>query len=499
MQFLNPLYWMRSLGQLVALWLWSFPVRFLGPATPSIIAATALLVIAGLSLVREPDWRQRRLRETLQRAAARGDHAEAELLARRLLRWHPDDAGLQYHVALAVAHGERPEAAVATMQALARHRRHGEAALWLLSEQFQPVRWKQWDGHQRRQYGDLLEIAATAMPDHRPVVGRYADYLLWTGKHARALPLLHRLAAEHPGRALQAAALYRQTNQPSHAEAVARLGLDQLRERAMDEPRNVDLQLAQTQFLVFLHRYDDATQMLAQAMRDDRTDDPRLRQAAAEVLVLWAGQPSQQGDAASQMARRLGLLSQAVKLSPNNRRVLDAVVQMVLRCAHEDDPEVAALRDLLVRGVAPELAHFVRGTSAMLRGDAEDAEVHLQLAAETMPSVPAVLNNLAVTLAAQRSPDLQQALSLADAAIDRAPDHPYFLETRGQIYLQMGRSESAIADLERGLAAPELAGPVHAALAQAYCDLGQADLAGEHHKKAARGPAAPEIPTSKSQ
>ena len=37
----------------------------------------------------------------------------------------------------------------------------------------------------------------------------------------------------------------------------------------------------------------------------------------------------------------------------------------------------------------------------------------------------------------------------------------------------------------------ELAAQVHVALAQAYCDLGQAELAVEHHKRAARTQTSP--------
>ncbi len=158
------------------------------------------------------------------------------------------------------------------------------------------------------------------------------------------------------------------------------------------------------------------------------------------------------------------------------------MIDLVVQIQKDENSEAAALRKALVEGVGADTAHFIQGTVALLENDIEQAEVHLKQAAKANPNLPGILNNLAVAMAAKEGADLAKALKLAEAAVERLPNHPYIRETRGQILCKMKKYGDAISDLEFALQATELAVPIHRSLAEAYDALGQTELAEEHRK-----------------
>jgi tetratricopeptide (TPR) repeat protein len=66
------------------------------------------------------------------------------------------------------------------------------------------------------------------------------------------------------------------------------------------------------------------------------------------------------------------------------------------------------------------------------------------------PNNVQAMNNLAVLLA-QKSERLDEALSLVDRAISAAGPLPAFLDSRGSVYLAMGKPEMARVDLEESV------------------------------------------------
>lgn len=478
---LNPLAWLRWSSQFVQKWFLTMPSFIIGTAMPSLIAGVVLLAIAALSLVHDSDWRAQRIRHGLQDAIRRNDHAEVELLCRRLLRHDPaDNTTLEYQLAAALSHGDAKETALEMMRRLALDSRDVRAARWLLNERFSPVRWEDWNAEQRGQFGALIEVAVREKGADRKLVSLYADYLITRNAEEKSLPYLETLIEEQPARALQAAIIHRKAGNESRAERALRRGQRQLERLAVEEPTNVKLYLTQTRFLIFQHRYEAAARLLKRGL--DITGDDRLREAAAETMVIWSHDPPEKKDASVRFAQRLSLLRQAVRLSPQNPKVLQTLVPLVLQTAKHDSPKVAQVRKMLVNGVTPELGHFIRGTAAMIEDNVDEATFHLELAAEQMPQTPSVLNNLAVTLASGENPKLEKSLNLVNAALAQKPNEPYFHETRGQILLELSRYQEAIAALELALPAKELALPIHRSLAIAYRELGKAEIASEHER-----------------
>jgi Tfp pilus assembly protein PilF len=135
--------------------------------------------------------------------------------------------------------------------------------------------------------------------------------------------------------------------------------------------------------------------------------------------------------------------------------------------------------------------HFALAVDAQLRGDAAAAKLHLEMAFAADPKAGAVANGLAHVLSQPPNPDLPRALATVNLALERAPTDPHFLDTRGHIYLGMGRWKDAAADLEAVLTRVPDAPSVHAALATAYENLGQHKLAAEHRRQADAAPPKP--------
>ena len=82
-----------------------------------------------------------------------------------------------------------------------------------------------------------------------------------------------------------------------------------------------------------------------------------------------------------------------------------------------------------------------------------------------MQQMPVLLNNLAWVLLSAEPPQLDKALSMADAAVKALPQHPEIRETRGVILARLGRSDRStgrsrdrVGRLSRSCLPPRLAG-----------------------------------------
>jgi predicted Zn-dependent protease len=115
-----------------------------------------------------------------------------------------------------------------------------------------------------------------------------------------------------------------------------------------------------------------------------------------------------------------------------------------------------------------------------LRNDGANEKFHLERAYQLDSKSGLIANNLAWVLSQPPNPDFARALALIDVPLAREPNNPIYLDTRGRIYLAMGRWKDALADLEVVLAkAPDTDG-LHSALAEVYDKLNQPALAAEH-------------------
>ncbi len=477
-------------GRFVQLWFFGVTFQIVLKSFPALIALATLF---GLSFYADDygnRWRKSLVEKQLTTALNRDDMDTAKLLLTRQIS--SGDQGRQtlyQYVKVLEAKQEMNDAELVMRKLLAR--RDAYAANWLLQKIYSGKTWPDLDTAQRK---ELAKIAEVLYQEDGSLTAKrfYVDYLLFSSQLPLALSVLDEISAVDPARALQGAAIARQMRNPQVAKRLAETALRQLETLAQSDTTNSATQIALASCRVFLEQFSSAAQGLTDARAalassnlepEEKTSrDTNLRQALADTLVSWAASIKQTSNASRQdNLQVLKLLESALALAPNNPRVLTMVADHVLQTIDSDDDSLIATRDALIAGTSPGIAHFIQGTSAMLKDDAVNAEMHLQLAANLLPRSGAILNNLAVALAARPDADLALALKTAESAISYTPQPvPHFFETRGQIFVKMERYLDAVPDLERALAVPELAPAAHQSLARCYKNLGQEELSREH-------------------
>ncbi len=488
LKYLNPLLWFRWAGQFFNAWVQSILWRDAPRAIPALILVLVLTVTGVVAWNGTSSWRDDQLNRQLQLAWDEENFATAELVVMRQLRSRPDDATLLYRLALTRDAKGESENAVTLMRDLARIKRHEAAARWVLQKEYFGNDWGTLQESQRDEFGELLKLIHEQNPEDIPITQLYADYLIAAEKYTQAIPVLGELISVQPMRGLQAAALTRSLGNDAAADRLAEKTLEKVSRMLGEDPTNSRLALAVAQNQLFLKRYAEAVRTLELAASRAKADEDRLQlnQAIGDSIVAWVSSIEETSNrSVNQRLKILQMLEVALEHAPNNPRVLTLVADQVLATADQQDEQITAVRKALIDGSSTGIAHFIRGTAALMKDDVETATTSLQLAADHMPQSGAILNNLAVALSMRDESNLEQALKISESAIKQTPNAtPHFFETRGQILYRMGRYLDAIPDLERALAVEELAPAAHQTLADCYKEIGEPELSRLHREAA---------------
>ena len=214
----------------------------------------------------------------------------------------------------------------------------------------------------------------------------------------------------------------------------------------------------------------------------DSKEPKPFREALVFVYLAWYDAVPEAED-----GKRLDLLNVALAYGPNHPRVLTLLAELSSREWDRAGDARAALQKALTQGTAPATVHCILGTRALQKGDVEQAKLHLELAYQSNPQLPIVLNNLACMIVRAEKPDLPRALQLAEAA-RRLSNNPEITDTIGSILARMGKRREAVTELEVALRAFPNRTRLHTQLAELYEQLGDAELAKLHRGLAAKGP-----------
>ena len=486
---LNPLLWLRWAGQFVYAWAQSISWRDAPKAIPAIVLMMVLTVTGVIAFNDSSNWRTDLLNNQLQVAWDEENYETAELVIMRQLRKRPDDAQLVYRLALTRDVQGETENAIELMRDLTKIKAHEPAARWLLQKNFVGKEWDKLSQEEQDEFGMMLALIHKKKPDDIPIKQLYADYLIASQRFPQAVPILDELSWIQPMRGLQAAALSRKLGNNSTAQRLAKRTLDAVAKMSEEDPTNSTMALAVAQNQLFLRQYDEAVRTLDRAVKRAKTEPERLHlsQAMGDAIVAWVSfiEQSPANETANERLRVLNMLQVALRYAPNNPRVLTLVADQVLATAGEDDQQIQAVREALINGSSIGIAHFIRGTAALMKDDIESATISLQLAAQHIPQSGAILNNLAVALSMRDDGNLEQALKISESAIKQTPNPTaHFFETRGQILFRLERYIDAIPDLERALLVESLAQQAHASLATCYEKIGEKELSKLHREAA---------------
>ncbi|MBY0522441.1 MAG: tetratricopeptide repeat protein [Gemmataceae bacterium] len=278
----------------------------------------------------------------------------------------------------------------------------------------------------RRDDADTAETWFTRLEQREPNVFRTralkALLLYAQGKGAEAVPLLEEVAREDSARAREAAQVLEQIRQAGAAEKLLRAYVAEA-----DEPERT---LVLAAFLGRQNRPDEALALCEPAWK---TCTARAV-ADTSVTVLYRSKVTPE-----QCQRVAGWLDTAIRKTAER-------------------PEQAALR-------------FQLANVRHMQGRHEDAVTLYRQVIEQEPSDALALNNLAWLLVLKEG-KAAEALALILRAVQVRGDTAELLDTRGVVYLALGKNEDAVQDLEEANAqAPTASRWLH--LARAYQATGK--------------------------
>jgi tetratricopeptide (TPR) repeat protein len=131
-----------------------------------------------------------------------------------------------------------------------------------------------------------------------------------------------------------------------------------------------------------------------------------------------------------------------LQTAPNSASIYRSLVEMYMVTGKNTDAISTAEQG---RQVAPGDARMEVLLAAALRqaGRVSEVNARLERALHLDPENPAILNNVAYSLA-ENGADLGRALSLAQRAVQKAPQEPGFTDTLGWIYLKKNMTDAAL-------------------------------------------------------
>ena len=275
-------------------------------------------------------------------------------------------------------------------------------------------------------FGELLgDLAPNLLLTTARIQKRLAELLLQTGKKNDAQD-------------------YRKQSSRTISKAI-----DFYQAESKKDPRKIEYLLRLSDCYLFNMQFDAAISVIDTAMRNDiaKAITPQLTAFKSKILSEWARGLLVGGE--KNPRKCIELVDQAIFLDPKNQQALAILAQ--ISALQNDEVSLAAKQKLeaaIGDASAPFSVHVVLGSYAASQKNDELAVKHLRQALLLNRRATAVMNNLAFVLARLKEPRYEEALALINNALKIIPNNPRFLDTRGNIYLQMKQYEFAFHDFE---------------------------------------------------
>ena len=476
----------------IKMWFASRPQGELWGALPAVLLGLAWAAFGLMLLFTHPDRIREYYGATAIRALAVRDYKTARVASQRhLLSW-PDDAREQneYELALAWFGLGQNQAGAAMLNLAAPVDQPGYAPAQLLLARYL-LNWP----HMTEPLRQQAERHLNHFLDQGTNTGEAHEMLgqieFQRGEWAAAQTNLLAAVATQPDAGLLLAVLARKAGDTNAMEHWSGVALDyyygRVTKAAADDPPD---RLGWAQTLSIRENYPEAIHLLEAGVKQSGV--AVYAPALAELYAYWAAKVAREEP--DNLAGQLKLLQQGLAYQPQDFRLLEPLLALsqpagadltsarqILTNVREDQSAVAPLAQLLLAMDAAEVGDTGVAASAYARAFQQD------------PSLKVVANNLVLLLVLTKQPDLTRALALVQPMVEVMPNQPDFRNTRGQIYVKLGKWAAAVDDLEYALPLVLDKSATHTALAEAYQNLGMSALAAEHarlaHSPAPAGPA----------
>jgi tetratricopeptide (TPR) repeat protein len=519
----GPLRLFRQVGRLTALafwgvigWVAALNWRLFLQGLPALAVGAAAVTVLCFAFFTSTQEVEARYRERALSAGRAKDYTEALACYERLAGFQNDRAETLFEMALIAEQAGQPERCQLLMNQLAapEHQGHPKAHLWqavrILS---QPAQTQQLEQVRQLAETHLMRALDGGLDDKEAAHGLLGDLYLARGLLAEAESHLLIAAKKRPQIRLTLARLYARQGNLVRAKTEAQAVANVYSTAARADLYNHFARFRWAEAMTFLEEFPQAVTILDAGLTGTREEF--YRAALARVYATWFDQLGRVGS--PNPGFRLMLLERGLRYDPKNMALLDRLLNVTRMSIGADLPASLAaaavgwsgtlpatlaagnlvaygslekeaarstLRRMLAEGQGSAQIHFALGVDAWDQGRTKEARFYWERANQLAPDLPVVANNLAWLLY-QTSPDeLNKALELINLAIAKAPRETNFRDTRGHIYLKMGKFKEALEDLEAALPQSPNSPDLHRSLATVYTRLEMPALAAEHERQA---------------
>ncbi len=310
-----------------------------------------------------------------------------------------------------------------------------------------------------------------------------SELLLRLGDQAGCLKLLKRAAAVNPANNLLLFQRSKQLQNKVLAEQSAAQAEAYFRGLVERDPRDLKARFGLVQTLAENAKLAEAEQVIRAGMQLEPA--PELTRGLSEVYrLLYLTSLKQDGVT---WTGELQMLDKAMRTDPANPMVAEEIAKLArLNGKSPGDELIQKLQQFLAEGKATAATHAWIAELYLIRGSYSQAMPHLEQVVTRLPNAPQYLNNLAYVID-QIAPDRrQEALTLAQRAVQLDPSAADYYDTLAKILAGLNRRTEAIAALESAIERQPKRKDFHEGIAALYDSNGNPLMAEQHREMVKR-------------
>ncbi len=282
--------------------------------------------------------------------------------------------------------------------------------------------------------------------DFGPARLRMATILRRQGNTADAMREFERFAESVPGVVPDLAKFLIEQDQGETADFYINRAIRNLRQMAAANPQEPGIWDQMYRVYMVKEDYEGANVELEMAVR--RSDVPavqaRIKKIQSDLFVRvaesFAGNQTQDS-----FRRRLLAISKAVGTYHRNGLALSALIDLAIYPENEQTNQW--LLDEMRQIINPSITHIVLGTRDCIHGKPNGGKNHFTLAFGGDPRTSIIVNDIAWMIGMVKN-KYEDALRLADVAIDTWPETTQLYQTRAEVLMKLERFDEALTEIE---------------------------------------------------
>lgn len=461
---------------------------------PAVIAAVGVLTLGVVAYAQDKARLTHDYEERMAFAWRQEDYPLAKSLVEKQIALE-GSGGKQksrYHLAFVLQKLGQGDQSLAIMRELAKDSGNYYGPAHTYMGDVANIAYRNDPGAARKRLGHYLKAYSWAKAEkdkfaQEQAARRLASVYLQANEADEAEKYIKEFADSDPVAKLQLAVLYlrRGKEKEEEAKVLLKAVVQMSKIKVENNPEDHSSRKLWADALVGQHEYAEAIKVLKHGMDVSQGKDPSYFVLVANVAAVWEAEESRKPNGGD-MKLRFGLIQDGLAQHPANLMLLRKLVDLSNMKGEEAQKSKELIQKLLLQAPAAPVLHFILGSRAYNENKISEARFHWEQAYAGNENFTFAGNNLAWLLAHDKNPDLQRALEIIESVIAHQPLPP-FLGTRGEIYRLKGDYDQAFKDLKVAVQASPNNADLHEAIAECYEKKkgGDADMAANHHKRAA--------------